>query len=166
MIVSALVAMDRNRGIGNKKQLPWKLSDDLKLFKQRTLGHHIVMGRTTAEGIGKALPGRSTIIVSRSSNSSVEGCDLVHSVEEALQLAASRGEEECFICGGEELYRAAMPFVKRIYLSKVEAEIEADRHFPPVDLSDWHCTDRVEYEQSERNQYAFVVEVWDAPEIG
>src|SRR5262245_66241867 len=124
--------MDLARGIGKNQRLPWRLSSDLKRFKQLTMGHHIVMGRKTFESIGKPLPGRRTVIVTRQSYSA-EGCDVVHSIDEAIRLCVERTEPEVFICGGAEIYAATLRLTDRIYLTQVEAMVDADTFFPPFD---------------------------------
>src|SRR5215813_2112780 len=106
--------MDERRGIGRGGGLPWRLSTDLKHFRQLTLGHHIVVGRKTFESIGKPLAGRQMIIVTRNPNYHVEGCFTVHSIAEAIALARSRGESELFICGGAEVYARTLAQAERI----------------------------------------------------
>src|SRR5262245_52323986 len=104
VLVSIIVAMDRKAGIGADNKLPWRLSADLKRFRELTMGHHIIVGRKTFESIGKPLPGRRMIVVTRDRSYEAEGCDVVHSVQDAIELARGRGESEAFICGGAEIY--------------------------------------------------------------
>src|SRR5262245_59588924 len=125
--------MDRRRGIGLCNRLPWKLSADLKLFRDLTMGHHIMIGRRTFESIGKPLPGRQTIIVTRDGAYKPEGCLVAGSVEEAISLARLRGEDEVFVCGGSQVYAATIGSAHRLYLTLVDAEVEADRFFPEFD---------------------------------
>src|SRR5499426_1224906 len=127
VIVSIIAAMDRKRGIGVDNKLPWKLSADLKRFRDLTMDHHIIVGRKTFESIGRPLPGRQTIIVTRDRNYRWEGCLVVHSVEEAISLAQSRGESEVFVCGGSEIYERSLPMAERIYLTLVDSDVVADR---------------------------------------
>ncbi len=137
MIVSVIVAYDRQRGIGRAGTLPWHIPADLALFKRVTWGHHIIMGRRTAESIGRALPGRTTLVVTQRSDGLPPGCHAVPTLEGALAHAAAAGETECFVVGGEMLYRAALPFADRIYATEIEGDFECDRFFPPLDETQW-----------------------------
>jgi dihydrofolate reductase len=147
--------MDRQRGIGIGNKLPWRLSSDLKRFRELTWGHHIILGRKTFESIGRLLPGRHTIIVTRDRNYSAEGCFIVHSVAEAVALARARGESEVFVCGGAEVYKQALALADRIYLTLVEAEVAADTFFPAWDSSGWIEQEVSHHEADEKNQYPF-----------
>jgi dihydrofolate reductase len=133
VIVSIIAAMDRKCGIGVDNKLPWRLSADLKRFRELTMGHHIIVGRKTFESIGRPLPGRRMIVVTRDRNYKAEGCDLAHSVEDATRLARERGESEVFICGGAEIYAQSIGIVGRMYLTFVGAEVAADTFFPEFD---------------------------------
>jgi dihydrofolate reductase len=137
LIVSLLVAMDVNRGIGWQNRVPWHLSTDLKRFKTLTMGRHLIMGRKTFESIGRPLPGRTTIVISRNPNLRLKGSHTVSSLNKALDLARSRGEEEAFIIGGGEIFSEALPIADRIYLTKVHGAVQADVFFPPIDDADW-----------------------------
>src|SRR2546429_7277223 len=106
--------MDRRRGSGPNNQLPWRLSADLKRFRELTMGHHLIVGRKTFESIGKPLAGRQMIVVTRDSGFRAEGCFICHSLEEAIQLASARGESEVFICGGAEIYRQSFALADRL----------------------------------------------------
>ena len=155
MITSLIVAMDEQRGIGKAGTLPWRLSSDLKRFRELTMGHHIIVGRKTFESIGRPLPGRTTIVVTRSKTYTAEGCLVVHSVEEAIQLARERGETEAFICGGAAIYAAALAEADRLYLTLVRASVDADVFLPAFDYGHWIETKREGYDADEKNQYAF-----------
>ncbi|MGE0131361.1 MAG: dihydrofolate reductase [Blastocatellales bacterium] len=155
MIVSIIAAMDRKRGIGVDNKLPWRLSADLKKFRELTMGHHIVVGRKTFESIGKPLPGRRMIIVTRDRTYKIEGCDVVHSVKEAIGMARGRGESEAFICGGAEIYAQTIGIADRMYLTFVDAEVSADVFFPGFDESAWVEKERLSYPADENNQYTF-----------
>ncbi|MBF5044563.1 dihydrofolate reductase [Aggregicoccus sp. 17bor-14] len=133
---SALVAMARNRVIGRDNALPWRLPADLARFKRLTMGHTLVLGRKTYESIGRPLPGRRMVVISRQPDFRPEGVQVVHSLEAAL-AAAPPDEQELFIGGGAEIYRQAMELTDRIYLTIVERDVEGDAYFPPVDLSGW-----------------------------
>lgn len=155
MIVSLIAAMDKRRGIGLGNQLPWRLSADLKRFRELTMGHHIIVGRKTFESIGKPLPGRQMIIVTRNSSFRADACLVCHSLDEALALARSRGESEVFICGGAEIYRQTLALADRLYLSFVDAEVEADTFFPEIDNQEWSEQERVFHPADEKNQFPF-----------
>jgi len=137
MKISYIVAMDENRGIGIDNRLPWRLSNDLKRFKKLTMGHHIIMGRKTYESIGKALPGRENVVVTRNPSFQVEDCQVTFSPEEAIELARNSGEDEAFIIGGSTIFTALMDQVERIYLTIVHTQGRADTFFPPYDPKDW-----------------------------
>ena len=155
MIISILVAMDERRGIGVSNRLPWRLSSDMKRFRELTMGHHIIMGRKTFESIGKPLPGRQTIIVTRSPELKVENCLVTNSVENALALARERGETEVFICGGAEIYAGAINIADRIYLTSVHAETDADIFFPDWNQDLWVETESIDHPADEKNQYPY-----------
>lgn len=159
MIVSIIAAMDRRRGIGIDNRLPWRLSADLKKFRELTMGHHIIVGRKTHESIiqagGKPLPGRQTIVVTRDANYWAEGCDVVHSLEAALELARGRAEGEAFVCGGAEIYALAIGLADRMYLTLVDAEVAADTFFPQYNEGGWTERESFSYPADEKNQYRF-----------
>jgi dihydrofolate reductase len=134
--VSLVVAMDRRRVIGHQGKLPWHIPEDLKRFKALTMGHSIIMGRKTHESIGRVLPGRRSIIVTRQADYVVPGALVVHSLEEAL--AACAGEDEAFVIGGGEIYREALGLADRIYLTEVQIEVPGDTLFPPLRAEVWH----------------------------
>jgi len=155
VIISLIVAMDEQRGIGKAGKLPWRLSSDLKRFRELTMGHHIIVGRKTFESIGKPLPGRVMIVVTRSETYRPEGCLLAHSVEEAIQIAHELGEIESFICGGAAIYAGALAEAERLYLTLVHASVDADVFFPDVDETAWVETQSESHAADEKNQYPF-----------
>ena len=136
--VSLIVAMARNRVIGDGNRIPWHLPADLKRFKALTMGHHIVMGRKTWESINRLLPGRTTVIVARNAQFAVAGAKIARSIEDALQQCGD--DPEIFVIGGEQVFRAALPYATRLYLSAIDADIEGDTYMPPIDLSAWQLT--------------------------
>lgn len=162
MIVSLLAAVSENRGIGLDGEIPWHLSTDLKRFKALTMGHHVVMGRVTYESIGKPLPGRYMVIITRDEDyrpqTLTKDCFVVHSLEEALSLAEQRGESEAFVIGGAEIFSKALPLAARMYLTRVHAEVEADRFFPVYDESNWERIESTHHEADEKNDYPFTME--------
>ncbi len=135
MNISIIVAIAENGVIGNNNQLIWHIPGDLKRFKALTMGHHIVMGRKTWESIGRPLPGRKSIVVSRNGNYSVEGAEVVNSLNDAISMAS--GDDEIFIIGGGELYLQALPIANRLYLTKVHRSFEGDVSFPEINMAEW-----------------------------
>lgn len=155
MIVSLIVAMDKRRGIGLNNRLPWRLAADMKRFRELTMGHHLIVGRKTYESIGKPLPGRQMVIVTRDQDYRAEGCAVVHSLDEALGLARARGEQEAFIGGGAQIYAEAIGLADRLYLTLVEAETAADTFFPEFDEDEWRERESFYQPADEKNQYPF-----------
>lgn len=143
MKLALIVAIARNGVIGRDNTLPWHLPEDLRHFKAMTLGKPLVMGRRTWESIGRPLPGRTSIVVSRSAALKVpEGVVVVASLDAALQaaqrLAARDGVDECMVIGGADIYRAALPLATRIYLTRIDSDIPGDTWFPALDATAWH----------------------------
>lgn len=138
--ISLIAAMAQNRAIGIRNTLPWRLPEDLKRFKALTMNHHIVMGRKTYDSIGKPLPGRDTVIVTRNADYAVPGCIAVNSLDAALTV--SHGDSEVFFVGGAELYRQALPIAHRIYLTEIQRVFDGDAFFPEFDNNQWIKTAR------------------------
>ena len=143
--------MARNGVIGKDDKLPWRLSTDLKRFRALTMGHHIVMGRKTFESIGRLLPGRKTVIVSRNPQYRIEGAVVVASVDAAIKACSD--DPEIFFIGGAELYRQVLDRVERIYLTEVEADVNGDAHFPPFSREGWIEASREAFPANELNDY-------------
>lgn len=141
MDISLIVAVSENGVIGRDNDLPWKLSSDLKRFKRLTMGKPIIMGRRTFDSIGRPLPGRSNIIVSRDEGFGAEGISVVHSIAQASELgeleAIKAGVTEYMVIGGAEIYRLFLPFATKLYYTLVKMTIEGDAFFPPVDPRIW-----------------------------
>ena len=137
MIVSIIVAMDEQGGIGVNNRLPWHLSADLKRFKSLTMGHHILMGRKTYESIGRALPGRVMMVISRQQDYHPHGCLVVHSLQKGLGLAKSKGESEVFIIGGGEIFAQSLDYADKIYLTLVQTDAHCDVFFPEINQKAW-----------------------------
>ena len=137
MIISQIVAASLNNVIGINNGLPWKMPNDTAYFKDKTLGHHIVMGRRNYEAEGKALPGRVNIVITRNQDYKIDDGFVVHKMEEAIEIAKIAGETELFIVGGAEIYNLAMPFTDRIYLTRIHTELKGDTFFPDLDFSEW-----------------------------
>lgn len=152
-MISIIVAVSTNNVIGVQGELPWKISDDLKRFKQLTMGKPIVMGRLTWESIGRPLPGRQNIVITRQPDFSVEGCDVVASPVAALDIAGDA--EEVMIIGGGQIYDLFLPKAGRLYVTRVHTEIEGDAFFPVIDADSWELVDREGFAASDANEFAF-----------
>ena len=159
-MLSLVVAMARNRVIGAGGRLPWHLPADLKRFKEITMGRPVIMGRKTFESIGKPLPGRVNIVVTRRRGWSAPGCRAAGTLEEAI---AAAGAGEVFVIGGGELYAAALPRADRLYVTEVDAEVPGDTHFPEVDLSRWRLVEETVREPDEKNAYRCRFRVYERP---
>ncbi|MGZ8947274.1 MAG: dihydrofolate reductase [Methylococcaceae bacterium] len=141
MKISLIVAMASNRVIGLNNQMPWHLSADLKKFKKITMGSPILMGRKTYESIGKPLPGRTNIIVSRNPEYRQDGCLVFNDLNIAIKKACESAKE-VFVIGGSDLYEAILPFADAIYLTVINSEFQGDTFFPDLDLNDWSEVER------------------------
>lgn len=152
-MISIIVAASTNNVIGVQGELPWKISDDLKRFKKLTMGKPIVMGRLTWESIGRPLPGRQNIVITRQPGFSAEGCDVVASPAAALDTAGDA--EEIMIIGGGQIYDLFLPKAGRLHVTRVHTEVEGDAFFPAIDASSWGLVDAEAVEASEANEFAF-----------
>jgi dihydrofolate reductase len=164
MKLALIVAAARNRAIGLHNKMPWHLPEDLKYFKRVTLGKPVIMGRNTFESIGRPLPGRPNIVISRNAGYKADGITLVNSLEAALQAAAQLlppGVDEVMVIGGAQIYAQALPQTTRLYLTEVDAEPQADAFFPAIDRAGWRETARESYAACERNPYAYSFVVLD-----
>ena len=157
MRIALIAAMAKNRIIGRNNQLPWRIPADLKHFKVLTMGKPIIMGRKTYESIGRPLPGRDNIVLTGDVTYRAEGCEVVHSIAQALQVAGA--VEEAMIVGGSDLYRQTIGDADRLYLTLVKAEVEGDAWFPKIDSRQWREIKREAHRADDSNQYdyAFVV---------
>lgn len=152
-----IVAMADNRVIGRAEALPWRLSADLRRFKALTMGHPLLMGRKTFESIGRPLPGRTNIVITRDPNARFEGCVIAHSLDDAIAHARTEGARRAFIIGGAQIYAAALPRVDTIEMTEVHAAVEGDTIFPPLDGA-WREQSRERFDADEKNEhpYSFV----------
>jgi dihydrofolate reductase len=163
MKVSLIVAMAENRVIGRNNQLPWYLPEDLRYFKRVTMGKPVVMGRKTFESIGKPLPGRTNIVVSRNPDFHAEGVRVVKDLMMARAVCESfaivEGIEEVMVIGGAQIYEQALPMADRLYLTEVHAEVAGDALFPEFDRSQWRELGRQQFLAAEANpyDYSFVI---------
>jgi len=154
MKLSLIVAMSDNRVIGREGGLPWHLSADLRRFKRLTMGHYLLMGRKTFESIGRPLPGRTSVVITRQSDYQVpEGVLLARSLDEALQMV--RNEDEVFVIGGGEIYEQTLPLAGRLYVTHVHAVVDGDTYFPPFDQDAWQVVEQSRHEPDEKNAYPY-----------
>ncbi len=165
MSLSIIVAMSENRVIGANNQLPWHLPEDLKYFKRITMGHPIIMGRKTFESIGRPLPGRSNIVVTRQRDWSAPGVIVASDIEGALRQAAlevqNEADQEVFVIGGGELFRQTLDKVSRLYLTQVHARVDGDAYFPDFQREQWREIERMDYDSDQNNPYAYSFLVLD-----
>jgi dihydrofolate reductase len=168
MIISAIVAVGKNRLIGRDNQIPWYLPADLAYFKRTTLDHHIIMGRNSFMSIGRPLPKRTNVVISRDPFFIATGCVRAFSIPEALQIAEKNGETEAFIIGGGEIYKQSVAFWNRLYLTEVAIEIdenaeatEGDVFFPELDFSEWTLISEEKHLKDEKNEYDYTFKVFE-----
>ena len=157
--VSMIGAMGRNRGLGFGNKLPWHLPDDLKRFKELTKGHAVIMGRKTFGSIGRPLPDRKNIIITRDPHYSAPGCTVVNSMEAALKEAGDEGE--VFIIGGAEIYMLGLPFADKMYLTFVDAAPNADAYFPEFNEGEWRIVQSEPHSADGKHSYSFVFKVYE-----
>jgi dihydrofolate reductase len=151
-MISIIVALAKNRVIGIENRLPWHLPGDMQWFRRNTLGKAVVMGRKTWDSIGKPLPDRRNIVVTRDAAFSAPGCTVVHSLDAAL---AAAGEGEVMVMGGEAIYRQVLPRADRLYLTLVDAEVHGDAWFPEFDWREWRESARTSMPADERNPFPY-----------
>jgi len=159
MRISIIVATSANNVIGADGGLPWHLPEDLQKFKATTMGKPMIMGRATWDSIGRALPGRRSIVLTRQTGFDAPGAEVVGSVDEAL--AAAGDVDEVMIIGGGEIYRQFLPMTDRIYMTRLEAEIEGDTRFPELDMAQWQVVSAEEYPAVADREFGFTIEVLD-----
>ena len=156
MTVSLIVAFSENGVIGFEGDMPWRLSADLKRFKRLTMGHPMIMGRNTYESIGRLLPGRTTIILTRNDQYQVPGAVLAKNLEQAMELASA--DQEIFVVGGGQVYQHALPLADRIYATRIHVELQGDTHFPDTNWEQWELVESTAHAADEKNQYPFTFE--------
>ncbi len=158
MTITLIVAVAENGVIGKNNRLLWKLHDDMKHFRRVTMGHFIIMGHNTFNSIGKPLPGRTNIVISRNKFLMLpEGVIVKNSPEDCLHFARSENQEEIFIIGGAELYRQFLPMADKIYYTKILTSSEGDVYFPELDWDDWKVKSTQEFHQSDKNEFSFQI---------
>lgn len=161
MRISLIVAKAENNAIGLNNKLPWHLKDDLQNFKKLTMGHHMLMGRKTFESIGKALPGRMSLVISSEPKANQDSVFWFTSIFRAIKQAERNGETELFIIGGEKIYKYALSLVDRIYLTEVKGEIKGDVFFPQLSLKNWKKISEQSFSKNADNDYDFTFQVLD-----
>ena len=161
MTLSCIVAVSQNGVIGRGNGLPWKLSADLRRFKQLTTGHAIIMGRKTFESIGGPLPHRTSVVITRNRHYESPGVVVVHSFDQSVD--ACKDQHKAFVIGGEAVFRAALPRAERLYLTRVHANIKGDTYFPETYLAAWKLLQQEDHPADERNDYPFTFCVYVRP---
>ena len=161
MLISLIAAVAENGVIGQDNELVWRLPDDFKYFKQTTSHHPVLMGRKTFESLGKPLPNRLNVVITRNSDYQPEGVLVVDSLEKAIEEARKTGIFEAFVIGGAEIYRQAISSADRLYLTEVNASFEGDVRFPDFDKSEWQEISRRHHPVDERHAVAFDFVIWE-----
>lgn len=159
MIISTIVAVAKNNVIGKDNDIPWYLPADLKYFKKQTLNHHILMGRKCFESIGRALPKRTNIILTRNPFFLADKCLVAHTIEEAIDMASANDEEELFIIGGGQIYEMTEHLWDRVYITEVDLYVEGDVYFPELDQDRWKLVSEEAHQKDEKNEYDYVFKV-------
>lgn len=158
-MISFIVAMDRNRVIGRDNQLPWHLPEDLKFFKRTTMGHTIAMGRKTHESIGRVLPGRENIVITRRPGYQSEGCTIFTSVED-FAVYSREQKNEIFVIGGAEIFKETFPYADRLYITYIDEVFEGDTYFPEFPLKEWELVSCQQGIKDEKNPYDYEFRIY------
>jgi dihydrofolate reductase len=159
-MISFIVAMDAKSAIGKNNELPWHLPADLAFFKKVTMGNPIVMGRKTFESIGKALPGRENVVVTRDRHYKAEDCTIIHSVDKISEIERN-ANEEVFVIGGAEIFKETFPFADRLYITMIEEEFDGDTFFPPFNHEEWELKSRKKGPKDDKNPYDYYFLTYD-----
>ena len=161
MIVSCIVAAAENGVIGKDNDIPWYLPADLKYFKRTTLGKYVIMGKNCYYSIGRPLPKRTNVVLSRDPFFTVTGCLVAHSIEEALEMALRAGEHEVFIIGGGQIYAQSRQYWDRVYLTEVDLEVDGDVFFDSLDKNEWQLISEEAHATDEKNEHAYTFKVFE-----
>ncbi len=156
-----IAAIAANGVIGRDDDLPWRLSADLKRFKALTMGHHLILGRKTFDSIGRALPGRTMVVITRGHPEVPTGVLTADSIETAIDIARDGGDNEAFVAGGAQIYALALPLADRLYLTRIETAFDGDTIFPQFDESDWVLSNEEIHPATENAPWQFRFQVWD-----
>ena len=165
MIISFIVATSTNNVIGKNNQLPWSLPNDMKFFKNITWAMPVLMGRKSFESLGKPLPGRLNVVITRQNNWKPEGATVVHSVEDAIKVAKAADYNEAFIIGGGEIFKEAMPVADKIYLTRVDVNLEGDAFFPVMNAKEWMMVSEQSFPADEKHAYAYHFQLWERNKV-
>lgn len=161
MKISIIAAVANNNVIGNKNQIPWHLPADMKHFKETTMGHCVIMGQNTFKSIGRALPGRTNIILTFDENFKSEGCIAVNSTDEALRVASAKAENEVFIIGGASVYKQYIGISDRLYITKIDKDFKGDTFFPEIDKKVWKLESSTQHKKDKDNPYNFRFDIFE-----
>jgi len=161
LIISLIVAAAENNTIGINNQLLWHLPNDMKFFKNTTWGMPVIMGRKTFDALGKALPGRINIVITRQAGWQAENVVVAVSLDDAISKAAQTNSLESFVIGGGEIYQQSIPLANKLYLTRVHASLEGDAFFPAVDETLWKKTGELNFPADEKHAYAYSFQIWD-----
>ncbi|MDQ0232594.1 dihydrofolate reductase (trimethoprim resistance protein) [Metabacillus malikii] len=159
MKVSLIVAMDKNRVIGKENDIPWRIPKDWEYVKHTTKGHPIILGRKNLESIGRALPDRRNIILTRKKDFTFNGCEIAHTVNDVFELC--KNEQEIFIFGGEQIYRMFLPYVEKMYMTKIHDEFEGDTFFPEVNYKEWNEVSVKKGIRNDKNPYEYYFHIYE-----
>ncbi|MBI2658396.1 type 3 dihydrofolate reductase [Candidatus Woesearchaeota archaeon] len=157
MIISLIVAMDENRVIGYKNKLPWNLPSELKYFREATKGKPVIMGRKTHDSIGRPMPERLNIIITRDRNYKADGCVVVNSKEDAVK--AAEGNDEIMVIGGAEIYKLFLPIANRLYVTRVHGSFNGDTYFPEFNENEWVKVKEKFFEKDDENRHSYTIAV-------
>lgn len=160
-MISFIVAMDKNRVIGQDNQLPWHLPEDLKFFKRTTMGHPIVMGRKTFDSIGRPLPGRENIIITRNRDYTRRDCIVFHTLDDFFTYCEREPQEEYFVIGGAEIFKQLLSEADRLYITEIHELFDGDTFFPELDLNRWQLVSREKGLKDEKNPYDYEFTIYD-----
>ncbi|ARI77311.1 dihydrofolate reductase [Halobacillus mangrovi] len=160
-MISFIFAMDKNRLIGKENDLPWHIPNDFKFFKDMTWGKTIIMGRKTFESFGKPLPEREHIVITSNREYNREGCKVIHSINEILQLEKNQPDKEWFVIGGSVLFEKMLPYADRMYLTYIDHAFEGDTHFPEYDESEWKLISETKGKMDDKNPYDYYFRTYD-----
>ncbi len=166
MIVSFIVAASTNNVIGKDNQLLWNLPNDMRFFKNTTWAMPVLMGRKTFESLGKPLPGRLNIIITRKEDWQPEGAIVVHSIAEAIKAASAADYAEGFIIGGGEIFKEAMPMADRIYLTRIDAILDGDAYFPGINAKEWQMVSERSFAIDDKHAYPYHFQLWERQKAG
>jgi len=166
MTLSAIAACSKNRAIGKNNKLPWHLPADMKYFMRTTKGHHVIMGRNTFESLGGPLKNRVNVVITHDPYYAASGIIVVHTLQEAIDLATQSGEEEAFIIGGAQIYEQTLSLIDLLYLTEIDVHVEdADAFFPNIDQDDWQVVKSDAHEPDDRNRFNYTFKIYKKKEL-